>query len=190
VLVGGQTRTPLVQKAVSSFFGKPPHRGVNPDEVVALGAAVQGSLLVSGGDKDMLLLDVTPLSLGIATFDGHFAPLIERNTTVPVRKSHIFTTTRDNQSAVKIRVLQGESARADGNHLLGEFVLGEIGPARRGEPEIDVSFDIDSNGIVNVSARDGATGREQSIAVNTTGTLSESEIQQIIAQHASESDDA
>jgi molecular chaperone DnaK len=189
VLVGGQTRTPLVQKAVSSFFGKPPHRGVNPDEVVALGAAVQGSLLVSH-DRDMLLLDVTPLSLGIATFDGHFAPLIERNTTVPVRKSHIFTTARDNQQAVKIRVLQGESARADENHLLGEFILGDIAPARRGEPEIDVCFDIDSNGIVNVSARDGATGREQSITVNTTGTLTESEIQAIIAEHANERGDA
>src|SRR5215468_2130522 len=141
VLVGGQTRTPLVQKAVTAFFRKPPHRGVNPDEVVALGAAVQGGLLVSQ-DRDMLLLDVTPLSLGIATFDGHFAPLIARNTTVPVKKAHIFTTTRDDQTAVKIRVLQGESTRADDNHLLGEFVLSEIAPARRGQPEIEVSFDI------------------------------------------------
>jgi len=183
VLVGGQTRTPMVQKAVTGFFGKPPHRGVNPDEVVALGAAVQGNLLVSN-DRDMLLLDVTPLSLGIATFDGHFAVLIERNTTVPVRKAHTFTTTRDDQRAVKIRVLQGESSRADENHLLGEFVLGEIPPAPRGEPEIEVSFDIDSNGIVNVSARDVATGREQSITVQTSGTLSEHEIQEIIAQDA------
>src|SRR5262245_370349 len=183
VLVGGQTRTPLVQRAVTTFFGKPPHRGVNPDEVVALGAAVQGSLL-GASDRDMLLLDVTPLSLGIATFDGHFAALIERNTTVPVRKAHTFTTTRDNQRSVKIRVLQGESQRADENHLLGEFVLGDIAPARRGEPEIEVSFDIDSNGIVNVSARDRATGREQSITVQTSGTLSESEIQDIIAQNA------
>jgi molecular chaperone DnaK len=183
VMVGGQTRTPLVQRAVSSFFNKPPHRGVNPDEVVALGAAVQGNLLVSN-ERDMLLLDVTPLSLGIATFDGHFAVLIERNTTVPVRKAHNFTTTRDDQRAVKIRVLQGESTRADENHLLGEFVLGDIAPARRGEPEIEVSFDIDSNGIVNASARDLATGREQSITVQTTGTLSEEEIQEIIAQHS------
>jgi len=151
--------------------------------VVALGAAVQGNLLVSN-DRDMLLLDVTPLSLGIATFDGHFAVLIERNTTVPVRKAHTFTTTRDDQRAVKIRVLQGESSRADENHLLGEFVLGEIPPAPRGEPEIEVSFDIDSNGIVNVSARDVATGREQSITVQTSGTLSEHEIQEIIAQDA------
>jgi len=182
VLVGGQTRTPLVQKAVTDFFGKPANRGVNPDEVVAVGAAVQGSLLVSE-EKDLLLLDVTPLSLGIATFDGGFASLIERNTTVPVRRSHVFTTTRDDQSAVKIRVLQGESERADENHLLGEFVLADIPPARRGTPEIEVSFDIDANGIVNVSARDVATGAEQSIAVNTTGTLSDEEISQIIAEN-------
>jgi molecular chaperone DnaK len=184
VLVGGQTRTPLVQKAVTAFFGKPPHRGVNPDEVVALGAAVQGGLLVSR-DKDMLLLDVTPLALGIATFDGHFATLIEPNTTVPVRKAHMFTTTRDDQRAVKIRVLQGTSQRADENHLLGEFVLNEIAPGRKGEPEIEVSFDIDANGIVNVSARDRATGREQSITVNTAGTLSEDELSQIMAQNES-----
>ncbi|MGH7338382.1 MAG: Hsp70 family protein, partial [Myxococcota bacterium] len=153
-------------------------------EVVALGAAVEGSLLGSN-ERDMLLLDVTPLSLGIATFDGHFAVLIERNTTVPVRKAHIFTTTRDDQRAVKIRVLQGTSQRADENHLLGEFVLNEIAPARKGEPEIEVRFDIDANGIVNVSARDRATGREQSITVNTSGTLSEDEISQIMSQNES-----
>jgi molecular chaperone DnaK len=152
VLVGGQTRTPLVQRVVSEFFGKPPHRGVNQDEVVATGAAIQGSVLVSG-NRDLLLLDVTPLSLGIATFDGHFAPLIQRNTTVPVCRGHVFTTTRDNQTAVKIRVLQGESERADDNHLLGEFILSDIPTAAKGTPEIEVSFDIDSNGIVNVSAR-------------------------------------
>jgi molecular chaperone DnaK len=187
VLVGGQTRTPLVQKAVVDFFSKPAHRGVNPDEVVALGAAVQGSMLGSESgsrDRDMLLLDVTPLSLGIATFDGHFAPLIARNTTVPVRKGHMFTTSRDNQRAVKIRVLQGESPRADQNHLLGEFVLGDIPSAPKGAPEIEVAFDIDSNGIVNASARDVATGREQSISVHTTGTLSDEEIAQIIAEHS------
>jgi molecular chaperone DnaK len=183
VLVGGQTRTPLVQQAVSKFFGKPPHRGVNPDEVVAVGAAIQGKVLVSD-DRDLLLLDVTPLSLGIATFDGHFATLIQRNTTVPVRKSHVFTTTRDDQSAVKIRVLQGESERADENHLLGEFVLSDIPPAPKGVPEIEVSFDIDANGIVNVSARDQASGREQSITVRTTGTLSEQEIEQLVQEHA------
>jgi molecular chaperone DnaK len=183
VLVGGQTRTPLVQQAVTRFFGKAPHRGVNPDEVVAVGAAIQGNVLVSG-NRDLLLLDVTPLSLGIATFDGHFATLIQRNTTVPVRKSHVFTTTRDGQRAVKIRVLQGESERADDNHLLGEFVLSDIPPAPKGVPEIDVAFDIDANGIVNVSASDKASGKEQSITVKTTGTLSEEEIQAIIAQNA------
>jgi molecular chaperone DnaK len=175
VLVGGQTRTPLVQRVVSEFFGKPPHRGVNQDEVVATGAAIQGSVLVSG-NRDLLLLDVTPLSLGIATFDGHFAPLIQRNTTVPVCRGHVFTTTRDNQTAVKIRVLQGESERADDNHLLGEFILSDIPTAAKGTPEIEVSFDIDSNGIVNVSARDVTSGSEQSITVNAT--------QQIIADNA------
>jgi molecular chaperone DnaK len=183
VLVGGQTRTPLVQQAVSDFFGKPPHRGVNPDEVVATGAAIQGSVLVSD-DANLLLLDVTPLSLGIATFDGYFAPLIDRNTTVPVRKAHVFTTTRDDQSAVKIRVVQGESERADDNHLLGEFVLSDIPAAAKGVPEIEVAFDIDPNGIVNVSARDLTSGAEQSIAVNTSGTLSEDEIREIIADNA------
>jgi molecular chaperone DnaK len=183
VLVGGQTRMPLVQKAVADFFGKRPHRGVNPDEVVAVGACIQGSVLGSE-QRDLLLLDVTPLSLGIATFDGHFATLIPRNTTVPVMKSHIFTTTRDEQSAVKIRVLQGESERADENHLLGEFVLSNIPPAPKGEPEIEVAFDIDANGIVSVSARDLATGGEQSITVSATGTLSEEEIDAISREHA------
>ena len=182
VLVGGQTRMPLVQNLVTELFGKRPHKGVNPDEVVAVGAAIQGESLLSE-DKNLLLLDVTPLSLGIATFGGHFAKLIERNTTVPVRKGHIFTTTRDNQSAVKIRVLQGESETASENDLLGEFVLSGIRPARKGEPEIEVSFDIDANGIVSVSARDQATGKEQSIQVNATGTLSEEEIQRIIDEN-------
>jgi molecular chaperone DnaK len=181
ILVGGQTRMPLVQQAVAEFFGKRPHKGVNPDEVVAVGAAIQGETLVTQ-DENLLLLDVTPLSLGIATFGGHFAKLIERNTTVPVCKSHIFTTTRDNQSAVKIRVLQGESDVAQENDLLGEFVLSGIRPARKGEPEIEVSFDIDANGIVSASARDQATGKEQSITVNATGTLSDEEIQKIIEE--------
>ena len=179
ILVGGQSRMPLVQQAVADHFGRRPHKGVNPDEVVAIGAAIQGEALVSE-DENLLLLDVTPLSLGIATFGGHFAKLIERNTTVPVCKSHVFTTTRDNQSAVKIRVLQGESDMTQENDLLGEFVLGGIRPARKGEPEIEVSFDIDANGIVSVAARDTATGKEQSITVNATGTLSDDEIQQII----------
>jgi molecular chaperone DnaK len=181
VLVGGQTRMPLVQQAVAEYFGKRPHKGVNPDEVVAVGAAIQGETLVTQ-DKNLLLLDVTPLSIGIATFGGHVAKLIERNTTVPVCKSHIFTTTRDSQSAVKIRVLQGESDVAQENDLLGEFVLSGIRLARKGEPEIEVSFDIDANGIVSASARDQATGKEQSITVNATGTLSEEEIQKIIEE--------
>ncbi|MBC8342044.1 MAG: Hsp70 family protein, partial [Proteobacteria bacterium] len=182
VLVGGQTRMPLVQNAVAEFFGKRPHKGVNPDEVVALGAAIQGSSLTEEEDN-VLLLDVTPLSLGIGTFGGHFARLIERNTTVPVSKAHIFTTTRDDQSAVKIRVLQGESDMALENDLLGEFVLSGVRPAPKGEPEIEVSFDIDANGIVSASARDMATGKEQSITVNATGTLSDEEISQIIEEN-------
>lgn len=182
VLVGGQTRMPLVQNAVAEFFGKRPHKGVNPDEVVALGAAIQGSSLTEDEDN-VLLLDVTPLSLGIGTFGGHFARLIERNTTVPVSKAHIFTTTRDDQSAVKIRVLQGESDMALENDLLGEFVLSGVRPAPKGEPEIEVSFDIDANGIVSASARDMATGKEQSITVNATGTLSDEEISQIIEEN-------
>ena len=183
VLVGGQSRMPLVQQAVGRYFGKRPHRGVNPDEVVAVGACIQGSVLVSE-DRNLLLLDVTPMSLGIATFDGGFAPLIPRNTTAPCMKSHGFTTTRDDQTAVKIRVLQGESDRADGNHLLGEFVLSNLPPARKGEPEIEVSFDIDANGIVSVAARDVATGGEQSITVSATGTLSEEEIEALAREHA------
>ncbi len=182
ILVGGQTRMPMVQRVVTEFFGMRPHKGVNPDEVVALGAAIQGSNLVDDS-HDQLLLDVTPLSLGIGTYGGHFARLIERNTTVPVSKSHVFTTTRDNQSAVKIRVLQGESDTALENDLLGEFVLQGIRPAPKGEPEIEVNFDIDANGIVSASARDLATGQEQSITVNTTGTLSEEEISRIIEDH-------
>ena len=182
VLVGGQTRMPMVQKRVSEYFGKRPHKGVNPDEVVGLGAAIQAAMLLDEGN-DMLLLDVTPLSLGIGTFGGHFARLIDRNTTVPVSKGHVFTTTRDDQSAVKIRVLQGESDLAAENDLLGEFVLSGIRPASKGEPEIEVSFDIDANGIVSVSARDASTGKEQSITVSSTGTLSDSEIDEIIDEH-------
>jgi len=183
VLVGGQTRMPLVQKAVADHFGKRAHRGVNPDEVVATGACIQGSVLTSEA-RDVLLLDVTPLSLGIATFDGHFAALIPRNSTVPVMKSHVFTTTRDNQSAVKIRVMQGESDRAVENDLLGEFVLSNIPAAPKGEPEIEVAFDIDANGIVSVSARDLATQGEQSITVSARGTLSDEEIEEIMREHA------
>ena len=183
VLVGGQTRMPLVQKLVADHFGKRPHRGVNPDEVVAIGACIQGSVLTSD-ESDVLLLDVTPLSMGIATFDGHFATLIPRNSTVPVMKSHVFTTTRDEQSAVKIRVMQGEGARAADNDLLGEFILNNIPPARKGEPEIEVAFDIDANGIVSVSARDLATQSEQSITVSARGTLSDEEVEELSREHA------
>ncbi|UCE85463.1 MAG: molecular chaperone DnaK [Deltaproteobacteria bacterium] len=182
VMVGGQSRMPLIHQAIAEFFGKAAHKGVNPDEAVAIGACIQGQMLMEE-DKDMLLLDVTPMSLGIATFGGHFAQLIERNTTVPVRKSHVFTTTRDNQTAVKIRVLQGESEVAADNDLLGEFVLNGIRTAPKGEPEVDVSFDIDANGIVSVSARDRHTGKEQSITVNATSTLSPDEIERIIEEN-------
>ena len=181
VVVGGQSRMPLVQAAVTDFFGKRPHKGVNPDEVVAVGAALQASSLVEEY-RDVLLLDVTPLSLGVSTRGGHFSRLIDRNTTVPVSKAHIFTTTHDEQSAVRIRVLQGENDLASDNDLLGEFVLAGIPKAPKGEPEIEVSFDIDSSGIVSVSARDLETGREQSITVNSRGTLSEAEMQRIMAE--------
>jgi molecular chaperone DnaK len=183
LLVGGQTRMPMVQKFVAALFGKTPHKGVNPDEVVAVGAAIQAAML-SEEKEGPLLVDVTPLSLGIATFGGHFARLIERNTTVPTARQEIFTTTRDNQTAVKIRVLQGESERADENDLLGEFVLAGIPPGPKGGPEIEVTFDIDANGIVSVSARDLATGRAQSIQVNPRGTLSPEEIERLANQYS------
>lgn len=179
ILVGGQTRMPLVQSRVEKFFKKPPRKGVHPDEVVAIGAAIQGDLLTRE-EHDMVMLDVTPLSLGIATFGGFFTKLIERNTTIPVRKSHIFTTAADNQTSVKIHVLQGESDRAKDNELLGEFILSGIPPAPRGVPEIEVSFDIDSDGIVSVSARDKATGKEQSIIVTASAGLSEDEVQLLV----------
>ena len=182
ILVGGQTRMPFLQTAVAEFFGKRPHKGVNPDEVVAVGAAIQAEALTAE-NADLLLLDVTPLSLGIATFGGRFARLIDRNTTVPVRRSHVFTTTRDDQRDVKVRVLQGESEVSAENDLLGEFVLSGIAPAPKGEPEIDVAFDIDANGIVNVSARDNSTGMEQSITVNAASTLSDDELQRIIEEN-------
>ena len=183
VVVGGQSRMPMVQQAVANYFGQRPHKGVNPDEVVALGAAIQASALVDG-TQDVLLLDVTPLSLGISTYGGHFARLIDRNTTVPVNRSHLFTTTRDDQAAVKIRVFQGENEVALENDLLGEFVLSGIPPAPKGEPEIEVCFDIDSSGIVSVSARDLATGLQQSITVNAKSSLSSEEVDLIIEENA------
>jgi molecular chaperone DnaK len=181
ILVGGQTRMPLVQRFVGEFFGKAPHKGVNPDEVVAVGAAIQASML-SEDTAGPLLVDVTPLSLGIATYGGQSARMIERNTTVPCARREIFTTTRENQSTVKIRVLQGEADRAVENDLLGEFALTGIRPAPVGEPEIEVTFDIDASGIVSVSAKDLATNEEQSIQVNPRGTLSQEEIEKIASE--------
>jgi molecular chaperone DnaK len=179
LLVGGQTRTPLVQQKVEEFFGRPVSKGINPDEVVALGAAIQGQALVDEG-MEMLLLDVTPMSLGIATVGGGITTLIPKNTTIPTQKGHSFTTVHDNQSAVKIVVLQGESPRATENQLLGEFLLSGIRPAPKGVPDIEVTFAIDADGIVSVKARDADTGKEQSITVAMSGGLSDADLQRMI----------
>lgn len=188
ILVGGQTRTPKVQKVVQEFFGKEPHKGVNPDEVVAIGAAIQAAIL-KGEVKEVLLLDVTPLSLGIETLGGVFTKIIERNTTIPTRKSQIFTTAADNQTAVTIKVYQGEREMAADNKLLGVFELVGIPPAPRGVPQIEVTFDIDANGILHVSAKDLATGKEQSIRITASSGLTEEEIKRMIREaemHAEE----
>lgn len=179
ILVGGMTRMPKVIETVKEFFGKDPNRGVNPDEVVAIGAAIQGGVL-KGDVKDVLLLDVTPLSLGIETLGGIFTRLIDKNTTIPTKKSQVFSTAEDNQTAVTIRVFQGEREIAAQNKLLGQFDLVGIPPARRGMPQIEVTFDIDANGIVNVSAKDKATGKEQQIRIQASGGLSEEEIQKML----------
>jgi molecular chaperone DnaK len=179
VLVGGMTRMPKVQEVVKQLFGKEPHKGVNPDEVVAIGAAIQAGVL-QGDVKDVLLLDVTPLSLGIETLGGVFTRIIERNTTIPTKKSQVFSTAEDHQNAVTIRVFQGEREMAADNKMLGQFDLMGIPPAPRGMPQIEVTFDIDANGIVNVSAKDKATGKEQQIRIQASGGLSESDIDKMV----------
>ncbi len=188
VLVGGMTRMPKVQEAVKQFFGKEPHKGVNPDEVVAIGAAIQAGVL-QGDVKDVLLLDVTPLSLGIETLGGVFTRLIDRNTTIPTKKGQVFSTAEDSQNAVTIRVFQGEREMAADNKLLGQFDLVGIPPAPRGVPQIEVTFDIDANGIVNVSAKDKGTGKEQQIRIQASGGLSETDIDQMVKDAEAHADE-
>ncbi len=188
ILVGGMTRMPKVIETVKAFFGREPHKGVNPDEVVALGAAIQGGVL-KGDVKDVLLLDVTPLSLGIETLGGVFTRLIDRNTTIPTRKSQVFSTAEDNQNAVTIRVFQGEREMAADNKVLGQFDLIGIPPSPRGLPQIEVTFDIDANGIVNVSAKDKATGKEQQVRIQASGGLSDAEVEKMLKEAEEHADE-
>ena len=188
VLVGGMTRMPKVTQVVRDFFGKEPHKGVNPDEVVAIGAAIQGGVL-KGEVKDVLLLDVTPLTLGIETLGGIFTHLIDRNTTIPTKKSQIFSTAADNQTAVTIRVFQGEREMANDNKLLGQFDLVGIPPAPRGMPQIEVTFDIDANGIVHVSAKDLGTQKEQSIKITASSGLNKDEIERMVKEAQSHTEE-
>ena len=188
VLVGGSTRIPMVQEAVKKLFGKEPHKGVNPDEVVAVGASIQGGIL-KGDVKDVLLLDVTPLSLGIETLGGVTTKLIERNTTIPTRKSQIFSTASDGQTAESIHVLQGERELASQNRTLGMFNLEGIAPAPRGVPQIEVTFDIDANGIVHVSAKDLGTGKEQKIRIESSSGLSEADIEKMVKEAEAHAED-
>ncbi|MDP4652534.1 MAG: molecular chaperone DnaK [Haliea sp.] len=187
ILVGGQTRMPMVQKVVADFFGKEPRKDVNPDEAVAMGAAIQGAVL-SGDVKDVLLLDVTPLTLGIETMGGVATALIEKNTTIPTKKSQVFSTADDNQTAVTIHVVQGERKQASQNKSLGRFDLADIPPSPRGMPQIEVTFDLDANGILNVSAKDKATGKEQSIRITASGGLSEADIEKMVADAEANAD--
>merc|ERR1711988_1198481 len=181
LLVGGMTRMPKVQSTVEEFFGKQPSKGVNPDEVVAMGAAIQGGVL-KGDVKDVLLLDVTPLSLGIETLGGVFTRLIPRNTTIPTKKGQVFSTAANNQTQVGIKCLQGEREMASDNKLLGQFDLVGIPPAPRGVPQIEVTFDIDANGIVNVGATDKSTGKKQSVTIRTSGGLTDADIERMVQE--------
>jgi molecular chaperone DnaK len=188
IMVGGQTRMPKVQEAVKNFFGKEPRKDVNPDEAVAVGAAIQGGVL-GGGVKDILLLDVTPLSLGIETLGGVMTKLIHKNTTIPTKASQVFSTAEDNQTAVTVHVLQGEREMARDNKSLGRFDLQDIPPAPRGMPQVEVTFDIDANGILNVGAKDKSTGKQQTIVIKASSGLSDSEVEQMVKDAEAHAED-